>query len=172
LGLPVYLNVGLTDAKILDAQAGFEKSASLALGALAGADLVGHAGICGHDHGASLEWLVADDELMGFARRLVRGFEVTPETLAAEVIQAVGPGGSYLAEEHTVRHFREELWIPGSAWTRQSWGAWADGGRTSLAQRVADRGRELLSKHVPPPIDAALGAEIDRIVACARKEFV
>ncbi len=171
LGFPVYLNVGLTDAKTLDVQAGMEKSASLTLGALAGADLVGHAGICGHDHGASLEWLVADDELMGFARRLVRGFEVTPETLAAEVIQAVGPGGSYLAEEHTVRNFRKELWIPGAAWTRQSWGAWAGDGRTSMAQRVANRARELLAKHVPLPIDTPLGAEIDRMVACAQKEL-
>ena len=172
LGFPVYVNVGLTDAKTLDAQAGMEKSASLMLGVLAGADLVGHAGICGTDHGASLEWLVCDDELMGFARRVARGFAVTPETLAAEVIQSVGPGGSYLAEEHTVKHFRSELWIPGAAWTRQGWNGWKDSGGHAMAWRAASRARELLAKHQVPPLDPALAAEIEQIVACARNEIV
>jgi trimethylamine--corrinoid protein Co-methyltransferase len=63
-GFPVYINVGLTDAKNLDLQAGIEKGATLALGALAGADLFGHAGVRGADHGASLLWLCADNELM------------------------------------------------------------------------------------------------------------
>jgi trimethylamine--corrinoid protein Co-methyltransferase len=114
-GLPVYINVGLTDAKVLDAQAGMEKAATLALGALAGADMFGHAGICGTDHAGSLAWLMADNEAMAYVKRITRGFEINPDTLATEVIQAVGPAGSFLAEEHTVEHFRRELWAPGAA---------------------------------------------------------
>lgn len=153
LGFPVYLNVGLTDAKTLEAQAGIEKTASLMLGVLAGAALVGHAGICGPDHAASLEWLVLDDELMAFVRRVARGFEVCPATLATDVITSVGPGGNYLAEAHTVRHFRRELWTPGPAWTRQGWKAWDDGGRHSMTDQVRRRGQELLAKHQVPPLD-------------------
>ena len=67
-GFPVYINVGLTDAKTLDVQAGIEKGATLMIGALAGADTFGHTGICGTDHGASLEWLVADDETMAYVK--------------------------------------------------------------------------------------------------------
>jgi trimethylamine---corrinoid protein Co-methyltransferase len=172
LGFPVYVNVGLTDSKTLDAQAGIEKMASLLLGMFGGADLVGHAGICGPDHGASLEWLVLDDELMSFAKRIRDGLGVAPDTLAAEVIARVGPGGNYLAEEHTVRHFRRELWIPSMAWTRQSWSSWADGGCHSMTERVRARARELLSKHEVPPLDPGLAAEIDRIVKAARRTMV
>ena len=72
-GLPVYINVGLTDAKLLDAQAGTEKAATLVLGALAGADMFGHAGICGTDHAGSLAWLMADNEIMAYVKRITRG---------------------------------------------------------------------------------------------------
>jgi trimethylamine---corrinoid protein Co-methyltransferase len=172
LGFPVYVNVGLTDAKTLDAQAGIEKSNSLILGVLAGADLVGHAGICGPDHGASLEWLVLDDDLMAFAKRVARGLEVSPETLAADVIRSVGPGGHYLAEEHTVRHYRRELWIPGPAWTRHGWKAWVERGRCCMADRIRSRVHDLLAQPPPPPLEPSLAAELDRIVASARKELL
>ena len=63
-----------------------------------------------------------DNELMDYVKRIVRGFEVTDETLACDVVSLVGPGGSYLGEDHTVQHFRKELWLPGIAWTRQTFG--------------------------------------------------
>ena len=90
-GFPVYINVNLTDSKLPDIQAGIEKMGSFVLGMLAGADLFGHAGIVGTDHGASLEWLVIDDEAMGYAQRVAKGFAVNEETLAMNVISRVGP---------------------------------------------------------------------------------
>ena len=39
--LPVYINVGLTDSKTVDAQAGLEAGITLACGAMAGADILG-----------------------------------------------------------------------------------------------------------------------------------
>lgn len=170
-GFPVYVNVGLTDAKTLDAQAGIEKGSTLMLGALAGGELFGHAGICGTDHGASLEWLVADDELMSYVKRVVRGFEVTPDTLAASVVQAVGPGGHYLAEAHTVAHYRRELWVPDNVWTREPWATWAAGGRRTLAERARQRSQDLLARHQVEPLDDALARELERIAACAQREL-
>ena len=73
-GFPVYVNVNLTDSKRLDAQTGMEKIGSLMQGMLAGADLFGHAGIVGADHGGSLTWLAADDEAVTFARRILPRF--------------------------------------------------------------------------------------------------
>ncbi len=170
-GLPSYINVNLTDAKLLDAQAGAEKAATLVLGALAGADMFGHAGICGTDHAGSLAWLMADNEIMAYVKRIARGFDVSPDTLAVEVIQSVGPAGSFLAEDHTVRHFRQELWAPGSAWTRQGYAAWEQGGRLSMRDRMLPEIRRLLNVHAVPPLDDALAREIDRIVAHAEKEL-
>jgi trimethylamine--corrinoid protein Co-methyltransferase len=170
-GFPVYINVGLTDAKVPDAQAGIEKGTSMLLGALAGADMFGHCGICGTDHGASLSWLVVDNELANYVKRIVRGFEVSSETLATEVVNAVGPSGNFLAEEHTARHFRNELWLCGLAWTRQSFDAWENDGSKSFAERIEHELQRILTTHKPEPIDEALAGEVDRIVECAKREL-
>jgi len=170
-GFPVYINVGLTDAKVPDVQAGIEKGSSMMLGALAGADTFGHAGICGTDHGASLAWLVIDDELMAYVKRVVRGFEVNKDTVAAELIDNVGPTGSYLAEEHTVKHFRNELWLPGQIWTRAAWDVWEKQGRSSMGERALDKAQSIIAAHKIEPVDEALVKEIDRIVESAKKQL-
>lgn len=170
-GFPVYINVGLTDSKVLDVQAGIEKGSTMVLGALAGADTFGHAGICGTDHGAGLAWLAVDDAIMGYVKRIVRGFQVNPETLAADLVKTVGPAGSYLAEEHTVKHFRQELWLPGRAWTRETWDLWEAQGRTSMADRALEEVNHILATHKSEPMDEALAQEIDRIVECAKSEL-
>jgi trimethylamine--corrinoid protein Co-methyltransferase len=170
-GFPVYINVGLTDAKVPDVQAGIEKGTSMLLGALAGADTFGHCGICGTDHAASLVWLYIDNELMEYVERIVCGFQVDAETVAADVINKVGPGGNFLAEQHTVEHFRKELWLPGLAWTRQSWDIWQDEGASSMADRARDEVSRILATHKPEPIDEALAKEVDRIVESAKREL-
>jgi trimethylamine--corrinoid protein Co-methyltransferase len=170
-GFPVYVNVGLTDAKIPDAQAGMEKGTSLLLGALAGADTFGHCGICGTDHAASLGWLYLDNEAMEYVKRILRGFEVDNERVAAEVVGKVGPGGNFLAEEHTVRHFRDELWPPGPAWTRESWDGWQSHGCSSMADRIRNEVNRLLHTHKVEPIHEGLAGQIDRIVECAKREL-
>jgi trimethylamine--corrinoid protein Co-methyltransferase len=170
-GLPVYVNVGLTDAKVPDAQAGMEKGTSLLLAVLAGADTFGHCGICGTDHAGSLVWLYLDDALMEYVKRITRGFAVDVETLAAEVIHQVGPGGNFLAEDHTVRHFRKELWPAGPVWTRQGWDGWADSGKSSMGDRIREQVKQILSSYEPLPLGAGLAKEVDAIVKAAEREL-
>jgi trimethylamine--corrinoid protein Co-methyltransferase len=171
-GFPTYINVGLTDAKLPDAQAGAEKAATLLLGVLAGADTFGHCGICGTDHAGSLLWLVFDDEVMSYVQRIARGFAVDDDRLAADVLAAVGPAGNFLAEEHTVRHFREELWLPGPAWARQPYDLWQAEGGTSFADRLQCRVAGLLDTHRPEPPDPALAKQIDYIVEHASQALI
>ncbi|MCJ7569445.1 MAG: trimethylamine methyltransferase family protein [Anaerolineales bacterium] len=171
-GFPAYVNVNLTDSKLLDVQAGMEKMGSFILGALAGADLFGHAGLVGTDHGASLPWLVVDDEAMSYTQRVFRGFDVNEETLAASAIAAVGPGGNYLSIDHTIAHFRKEFFIPSNRWTRQTFDVWEERGCRSMAERAKTRVTEILDIHEPEPLEEALIKEIDRIVEAARAELV
>ena len=171
-GLPVYINVNLSDAKRLDVQAGMEKMGSLELGMLAGADLFGHAGIVGTDHGGSLTWLAVDNEAFAFAQRMARGFELDAETLALEVIEAVGPGGNYLSEAHTVRHLRSELWAPSQLWTRQTFDGWLEAGGKDMEQRAIAEIDRMLTSHPGQTIEPGLALEIDRIVGAAKKELL
>jgi trimethylamine--corrinoid protein Co-methyltransferase len=167
-GLPSYVNTGLTDAQHLDAQAGSEKAASQTLALLAGADLLGHAGICGADQAGSLAWLLADAEIRAQLGRVQRGFDVDEETLAADVIARAGPGGHFLAEEHTVRHFRRELWLAGPIWNRQDWATRTRDGGPGFAERVRARALHVLEAHAPPPLPAATTLCVQRLAAAAR----
>jgi trimethylamine--corrinoid protein Co-methyltransferase len=54
---------------------------------------------------------VLTDEIVEMARHIEKGIEVTSETLALDVIDQVGPQGDYMAEEHTLEHFRD-CWYP------------------------------------------------------------
>jgi len=166
-GLPVYINVGLTDSKCVDAQAGLEISSTLLMGALAGADIFGHLGIAGVDQASSLEMLVFQHEAIEYVERIMRSFEINDETLALDLIDQLGPGGSFIAEEHTVRHFRREVWIP-SILDREYWAAWADGGRKTSADRVKERLESLLASYVPHPFDDNVEREVQNVVARAR----
>ena len=170
-GLPVYINAGLTDSNLVDAQAGLEKGMLFLLGALAGGDLIAHLGIAGADQGASLPQLVVDNEMVAYVKRFLRGFRVDDTTLAVDVIKEIGHDGQHLAHPHTLEHFRKEFWLP-KMWARRDWDAWMREGGTSMVERAAQRVDQILKEHKPEPIDEALAREVDSIVEAARRELL
>ncbi len=169
-GLPVYINVGLTDSKTPDAQAGMEAGITLTCGALAGADIFGHLGICGVDQASSLDMLVMQHELIGYVERLVHGIDFDGDALGLEVIEEVGPRGGFMDQEHTAMHFRKELWFP-ELLDRQFYDAWLNGGAKTMAQRCREEKERLLREHRPEPLPEEVDREIKRLLASARKEL-
>jgi trimethylamine--corrinoid protein Co-methyltransferase len=169
-GLPVYINVGLTDSKIPDAQAGLECGMTLLCGALSGADIFGHMGICGVDQATSLPMLVVQNEIIAYVERLMRGFAVNGETLAGDIIAGEGPGGNYMSNEHTVRHFRNELWFPGLL-DRDFFENWNRAGRKTMHDRASEKLNEILRTHEPEPLENSLARELRAIVSSARKNL-
>lgn len=170
-GLPVYINVGIGDSKRVDAQSGLERGMTLLMGALAGADTFGHMGICGADQGASPEQLIVDNEMAAYVKRILRGLTVNEETLALDIIKRVGIGGNFLADEHTVAHFRREVWLP-TSFDRRNWEEWWAGGAKSMVDWARDQKERILAHHQPEPIAPQLASEIDRIVEVATRELV
>ena len=169
-GLPVYINAGLTDSKCVDAQAGLEIASSLLMGALSGADIFGHFGIAGVDQAASLEMLVFQHEVIEYIERVLRGFTINDETLALDLIDALGPGGIFIAEDHTVRHFREEVWMP-AILDRDYWDQWEHHERPSTEKVVKERVQELLALYEPHPLDKETESEVQKILDKARLEW-
>ncbi len=170
-GLPVYINVGLTDSKRVDAQAGLEIGISLVLGAAAGADIFGHMGISGVDQAASADMLVFQDEVISFVESVLREIDFSAEAMGFETSLAVGPGGSFLGEEHTARYFRREIWLP-TLLDRQFYQAWQEEGALSTEERVIRKRQELLASHEIEPINEELDKTLREIVAAARKELL
>lgn len=170
-GLPVYINVGMTDSKTVDAQAGLEAGITLALGVLAGADIFGHLGISGVDQASSLTMLVMQHEIIGYVERLVKGINVTDEAFGLSVIAEVAhDSGIFLAERHTVDHFRQELWFP-RLLDRQFWQPWRDAGAKDMMQRCIELKDQIMRQHLPQPLENDTRKEIERIVDAARKHL-
>ena len=166
--LPVYINVGLTDSKLPDAQAGLEAGITLTCGVLAGADIFGHLGISGVDQAASPVMLMLQHEIIGYIERVTRSFEVNPETLALDVIRSVGHDGQFLGEMHTVRHFRKELWFP-QLLDRTYWANWMEDGARTMHDRCIERKNEVLETHEPTPMDETTVQELDNILDTAKR---
>ena len=170
-GLPVYINVGLTDSKRPDAQAGLEAGVTLMLGAAAGADIFGHMGICGVDQATSLDILALQDDIIGYVESAMRQIDFSDEAFGLDVTQEVGPGGSFIDQMHTATHFRKELWFP-RLLDRQFYQAWHDAGAKSTEERAREMKEDILRKHTAEPPSREISKELNRILAAARKELV
>jgi trimethylamine--corrinoid protein Co-methyltransferase len=99
---------------------------------------------------------------IGYTRRFVEGIRVDADTLAREVIEKVDTGGHFLLEDHTLRHFKKELWFPELFDRRQRVQWQAEGGK-DVNGRIQDRLDQILDTHQPPPLDHAKTAAIAKI---------
>lgn len=170
-GLPVYINVGLTDAKLPDAQAGLESGLTLMLGAAAGADIFGHMGISGVDQASSLDILVMQNEVIRFVESVMRQIDFSDDAFGIPEIEDAGHGGTFIDRHHTVAHFRKELWFP-RLLDREYYDAWLDAGAASMEERCRQRKEEILATHKPDPISDDLSRALDNIVEAVRRELL
>jgi trimethylamine--corrinoid protein Co-methyltransferase len=145
--VPIYGSGGMSDSKIPDAQAGYEKMATLLLAAMGGCNYIHHTvGMVTNMSAVSLEQAVIDDEMVGMAMRVLRGIEVTGDTLAVQAIQRTGPGGHYLMDAHTMQFMRSELFYPPLA-DRRNRAMWEEAGKRDTRARAVAQVETLLQKH-------------------------
>jgi trimethylamine--corrinoid protein Co-methyltransferase len=159
--VPVFNTAGCTDAVAFDQQAAAESTFSCMMAALSGANLVHDVGFCEGANSASLELIAATDEFIGMIKTVMNGVAVTAETLALDVMEQVGPGGSFLAEKHTVQNFRKN-WFP-KMMNRGNYEQWMAAGGLSLGDRANQRVRRILLKHQPEPLPSEVAAELDKM---------
>ncbi|MCB9007602.1 MAG: trimethylamine methyltransferase family protein [Ardenticatenaceae bacterium] len=159
--LPVYNSSGLSDAKLPDVQAGYEKGITGAAAALAGANYIHHsAGFLESMLTVAYEQFVIDDDINGSIMRLVRGIEVTDETLSLDVIEQVVNGeGHFLGTQQSLELMNSEFYYPHTA-DRQSRDNWQADGGLDMRQAARRKAKKLLKTHrpdpLPPPIDNAI----------------
>jgi len=169
-GFRVTVNGFNSSSKMSGAQTSCEKAISTLLPVLAGADVVYGAGSLEGGMAASFEELVIDDEICRAVLKAVQGIEVNDETLAVDVIHKAGPGGHFLAEKHTLKHFKESLFFP-EIMDRSSYEAWKKAGGKSLVKRARERAEEILKDYWPTPLDKDVQKEISEIIERAEKEL-
>jgi len=167
--IPFYAWAGLTESKIPDVQAGYEKAVTALLVGLAGANYIHNsAGMLESTTTVAYEQYVIDNEIIGMVMRTLRGIEINEDTLALEVIDKVGPGGNFLAESHTVSHMRSEFFFPkvSDRSNREKW--LAEGGKDAR-QRAREIAINILATHKPLAIPCEVDKEIRSLVKGLRQ---
>ena len=160
-GVPGGMGAGMSDSKLPDNQAGFEKALTMVLAALSGGGFVYEsAGMLASLLGCSFEAMVIDDDMLSSIRRIARGIEVTDDTLSVDVIADVVSGaGHFLGEKQTMDLMESEFIYPRHA-DRSNPGDWADAGATDIWQRASEKVTDVLASHFPAQIDMDADAAI------------
>jgi trimethylamine--corrinoid protein Co-methyltransferase len=130
---------------------------------LSGANLVHDVGYIESGLTCSYEMIVTGNEIIGFVRRLLRGIELSPETIALDVIDEVGPLGDYLGTDHTLRHFKE-AWYP-RLFDRRTYSGWEAAGRPGAIETAREQARQAIANHRPAPLPDGVLDTLTRIVA-------
>ena len=167
--IPCYTTVGAADSKLPDAQSAYESATTCMLTALAGGNFVHQA--FGFLEGAltiSYGKYIIDNDIIGSCMRTLRGIEVNDDTMALDVISKVGPGGDFLAEEHTVKYMRSERFSPVST-SSYSYEKWLKLGKQSTWGKSEDIAAKILDEEpkilLPTEIDAIIYSKFPEIRA-------
>ena len=165
LDLPIRMPSMLRDSKVLDAQAGFETGMIATVTGLM-ADLMDGMQL-DMDLVVDFPDLVFCDDCMAAIRRMTTKLVVDEDTLAMETMKAVGPGGTFLSQDHTFQHFRRELWMP-KLLERRNWELWENDGALDIFKVAEGKTLEMLSADPEPLLPGEVQDQIDEVVSKAQ----
>jgi trimethylamine--corrinoid protein Co-methyltransferase len=168
LGLPTASNIGQSDSKRVDAQAGLESGIGIMMAALSGINLSRGPGMLAFANCQSFEKLVIDNNTCGMALRVLQGIECNTETIGERVIKAAGrEAKDHLVSEHTLKWFRRELFFPSAVIDRR---ALREGERASaIWDRAKQEVKARLARHQPTRLPKEKAKEIKVIMASYAK---
>ena len=160
--VPLSMGAFATGAKEPDWQAAVDNSLSAFMAASTLSDMLLGAGLLHGSRIFSYEMLLMDAEIWNLLINMFRGIEIDEETLALDVIDAVGAMGTYLSQTHTRKHMRER-WMPELMDRRpyEMWEKEKDGAR----QKAAEKARQILSEYSPEGLDPKVDQELMNIIA-------
>lgn len=164
---------GLTDAKTVDYQAGFESTLIQSATALSGVDFVlNAAGVLGSYSTISPEKFVLDCEVLRYVDRIRDGVAIPDDGVALDQLASVEPGEQFF--DHADPTGGEEVGAGGdgadafyrsTVAEKRSHAAWADDGAPSAFERARDRVTALLDGYERPPMAADVERDLEAYVA-------
>jgi trimethylamine--corrinoid protein Co-methyltransferase len=160
-GVPCVMSSGC-DAHRPGAQSVLERLMTLLPPALAGVDLI-NLSTLDTKMSFSLKQLVLDNAVLPMVERVLRGITVDEETLALDLIEHVGPTGSFVTEDHTLAHHRDEL-LTCELIDHRPREVWEAAGALDMESRAQQEVERLLAEHYPPPLPRQVVAQLDEMV--------
>lgn len=167
--LPCRSQGALTESFSLDYQAGMESAVMMTTAALSGADVTLHAcGTYGSMLAMSFEKFIADEDLCGALKKLMKPVEFTPEAFAMDLIKKLGASGNYLFQDHTVKRCRTEFFEPALS-NRAIHDKWWHMNPRDMAHRAGALLEKRLSSYVKPDIDPSIERDLVAYVEQRKK---
>jgi trimethylamine--corrinoid protein Co-methyltransferase len=163
LGVPYMGTAGASESKLLDSQAALEVAMQILAASLSGASLVHDVGMLDCADIGSLPLLVMADEVIAMARRVRRGVQVDRDSIMLDLIEKVGPGGSFLGEYRSASICRREIWNP-ELGDREPYVLWQSKGGQSMEERVQEKLHQILAEHQPPPLVPEVVEKIETLL--------
>lgn len=167
--LPSWGYAGCSSSKAFDEQAVVEATMFTLIGALQGCNLMHDVFYIESGRTGSLELLVLMDEVISRVKHILAGVNTSPEYLAVEAIKRVGPGGNFLGDVHTAKHFRES-WR-GELSDFNGYDAWAAAGAKTMGERIRERLKKIIETHKPIPLSPEADQEVERILRRAEERL-
>ena len=168
--IPSWVGGGASDSKIPDIQSGYEFTLSAALCALSGSNIIYGSGVL--EQGVTMDYakLVMDAEMIRMIQIAVKGISINDETLSIDVIHEVGPGGAYIAHDHSLHSMRSQS--QSKLFDRRSRHDWQEmtGGR-SMRERAYEMAIHILENHRPMPLVPGAAESMRDIVLEFEKEL-
>ncbi|WP_094604073.1 Glycine betaine methyltransferase [Sporomusa silvacetica DSM 10669] len=162
---------GLTDAKIVDAQAGYESMMTLMAASVTGINFVLHtAGILQYFMAMSYEKFIVDDEIAGMILRYLKGIDFSEDKFAYDVIKKVGPGGHFLTQKHTKQNHAKEFRRVQLS-DRLSYDGWGKEG-LDTNKRAERKWKAMLAEFQAPALDSNVGQALQAFVEKKTAEYL
>ncbi len=167
-GCPSGVHGGKTDSCFVNIQTGIDKAMSTVFPVLAGAVGIGTVGHLENAVTFSPQQLLIDNEIFRYMRRALQPIEVNEETLALDIIQEIGIGGNYIQSDHTLKHFREELFLS-DLFETMSWAAAHEQGLQGMESKALEMAQAIWHQEPEPVIEEDKIKAIDKVVAKAEQ---
>ena len=162
--IPCRSQGALTESFCLDYQAGMESAMMLTTAALSGVHLSLHAcGTYGSMIAMSYEKFIADEDLCGALKKLIKPVEFTDDAYAMDLIKELGTSGDYLLQMHTVDRCRNEFFRPELS-SQKMHNDWFEMKPREITQRAGMLLKKRLTEYEQPEIDPHLEKELVQYV--------
>jgi len=163
--LPSRSGGGLTDALVVDAQAGAESTLALSTAVRNGINFILHAtGILGSYIAMSFEKFLLDEEMCGVLRKLITPIEVTDDALDLATMKSIGIGGQYLTHPKTFQLCRTEFFLT-ELMSRANLHGWQAAGSQRIDAAATDKLSQRLAAYEKPDIDSAVEEALSAYVS-------
>ena len=162
--LPTFVTAGCSNSVKFDGQAAAEAMFSIFANVVGGAQLIHDLGYIEAGLTSSMEMLLLCNESAGVCKRFVKGIEVNAKAIALEVIEAVGPGGNFITEGHTLENYRDSIYF-NDLFDHNIYEHWVENGSMTFETRANKRAREILESHKPPELSADVVERVRGIVS-------